>query len=142
MDPVPFFSPVHRLCISLYFHAHVDDQAFTWVIPIQELGLQKTRVCIARNRRRARWKRDEINEGRERVEAERVETGRWRGCIKASAQSEMFAGQKPTRPKICFGKWRARELVESRKKKLNPLAKTRQMESMDGRQRHLVTRAH
>lgn len=66
----------------------------------------------------------------------------WRGCIKASAQSEMFAGQKPTRPKICFGKWRARELVESRKKKLNPLAKTRQMESMDGRQRHLVTRAH
>lgn len=33
------------------------------VIPIQELGLQKTRVCIARNRRREERRTEEINEG-------------------------------------------------------------------------------
>lgn len=33
------------------------------VIPIQELGLQKTRVCIARNRRREESRTEEINEG-------------------------------------------------------------------------------
>lgn len=75
----------------------------------------RTRVQKTRNRRRARWKREEeeeeedgMNGGASRRKGWKQGVG-WRGwCIKA--QSEMFAGQKPTRPKICFGKWRAREL--------------------------------
>lgn len=80
--------------------------------PIHRTPSESRRIAryASREIHRERWKReDEINErARECVEAEGLETESEGGSVGKSAlkrrhRTGMFAEQKPTRPKICFG---------------------------------------